>query len=711
MTKLKKLSLVASLISTVIVTIVGVYAWFYMGSDKEVNKFITELDSTRIFEASMRADLNGQEIKYSDANHYDANMHMFTFNNVHELETGFKVFVTIEAKKKIKIRFKIAEVWSDSSNKIIPNPGYITYNIHGNLSTYPNDTYIYYNPSIQKEDVIEDIQVIESISLPEGLTTTHKLKFAVIVEAVQYNYEDTWESYPAHINNEKVVVAQTTTVTVDFHNVFQVGILRGILIEFVDGNKKYQFVYSEANPQISVTITSGNYDVYVYTHKLFQYQIKIEGTKLVVNITYKPVSNYVGVHGFLFSPNIIREFKTHTAYPKGTIVYTIVKDPNKPTEEGTKKYWIATQNIPSNNTQVPSTSWAGFEIMGRRWNDGNTVTTGKIVYYNGTFWQFTANGSNWNAPGSENGGWKRLDNLWFLNNTYKIGDITLSNGTYWLTVTNGNNYAVPGSNASYDKFTSLGYGFIETARSSYKLNDIVLVDGIYYQASNNSWKNPNIESTDGNDGWVTLGSTWDYEKQYQIGQVAKYQGKMYERITNDGSGPKPTNTQHWKITTKLDPDIWSISKSYNQNNFVIYQGESYLLKNGYNNISGVNATPGSSIYWRKLTENFDSYNSYKQLDKYSLVYYQDAWWKWNYSQPSDSVRIDGKNPLPGQIYGSTSYWQEITITWKPYNRYKQDDMVIFGGHFYRAKVDVNNFRHVGDVQHWERFDIDWNPNV
>ncbi|VEU80631.1 hypothetical protein [Haploplasma axanthum] len=707
MIKLKKIVILLLVFAASIATSIGVYAWISVGAEKEVSELITELDSTRIFEASMNVKINDEEVKYSDVSRYDSVTHMFTFNNVDELRDGFKVNVTIEAKKQIKVRFKIVEEWHNSNNEIIENPHLLTFNSsNSDLYKKDNEKYIYYTPSIGLGKIVEDIEIIDSVTFSNTNAISDKLYFAIIVDAIQYNYEDNWDANPNDTLGNKINISNDTIVSIDLKNIFQVGILRGILIEFIqyDTDKNYQFVYSENRNNFEVKLSAGSYDVNVYTHKLFTYDVKYTNNKILINIEYRIVDNYIGIHSFIFSPNIIREFKFDTDYPKDIIVYTI--DDNEK-----KTYWVSTKVISKYYSPHPSAQGSSWEIMGKRWKNGNTIDAGKVVYYDNTFWQSTRNG-NTTTPGSVNSGWIRLDFTWFLNNEYKIGDIIFYDNGYWLVLKNGNSWKEPGTENSISNFASLGHNFRKNTGAAYKTGDIVLYEGIYYMMRRDYANNPPTPHGEW-DEWAVLDPYWEIEREYAKDQIIIYENKKYKSLISGNSQKKPSeNPTIWELTNE-DPNIdWNPNKVYKTNDYVLYEGISYVVKNGYSNVSGNSKKPNESVYWRNLSDNFSYYNSYKMNDRYSLVYYNEAWWKWTSDKTSDEVRseFDGKNPIPGEIVNGINYWQEVTIVWKPHNRYKKDDMVIFAGHFWRAKQDINTYIQPGDVLYWERYDIDWNPN-
>jgi len=412
------------------------------------------------------------------------------------------------------------------------------------------------------------------------------------------------------------------------------------------------------------------------------------------------VSDYYGIQGVIFSPNIIREYNSSKSYLSGAVVFTI-------DENGKKSYWRVKEGVNVSSNQHPETATWAWEPLTKRWSQDKVFLIDQIVYYDNTFWRSKANYNNY-MPGENHWTWERLDNVWQSGNEYLKGDIVLFEDSYFYVPENiESSYNSPtASNGFSSQYEIVGIDFVDAVRGSYQTGEIVYRDGYFFK-SIDSWGNiPKIYE---NDGWVILNkSIYDYDRSYSTGDIVFYNGNYYKARRNV-QGQLPTKTNFWEPTTTIVDDKWNPTQAYNADDYVIYNDKHYILKSGYQSI--INQEPGKTCYWQELTDEWSKFNIYKQNDRNSIVRYNNSWWYWNYQLNSDQLTSDKTSPEPGKLGpNNEKYWQEITMGWRHHNKYKQGDFVIYNGSFWEALVDPNNIIPGNDFTVWEKYEIDWNPN-
>ncbi len=182
---------------------------------------------------------------------------------------------------------------------------------------------------------------------------------------------------------------------------------------------------------------------------------------------------------------------------------------------------------------------------------------------------------------------------------------------------------------------------------SYKLNDVVYYNGIWYRSSSNHTSDWNNYPT----GWATVWSAvtdmwnWSNSTTYNLNDVVYHSGSSsWYRCIQANSGQTPSSSSaYWSNAPRWETE-WNSSRQYGANDVTYYNGVWYLSLQGSN--YGQNPATATS-YWASAADASYQWNSTTAYSANTYRSYDRVWYK-------SLATSTGQSP------NDTTYW---TAAW------------------------------------------------
>lgn len=746
---MKKIRKITTLLLTFIFTlstVMSVYAWVVLNEATEALDLYAR--TSELFDASLAVGLTQANNQLIDYNHTSFNRDdlAVTLNKTQMNHVNFsiKVSVNITARQNIKVRFKVVEMWMNSSGNVIANPNAFDTIYDANLEEDLSEVGVnyVYGDAIYKETSVT-VDVVTSLKKKVGFTfpaAVDHVRLVVLVSAVQLNRSDIWDDQLPVTNTLTTTGNNNYGMNVVFNNVANDAYLRGLAIEFIGTTNSYVYLWHTRNfpAARTVNLPAGTYTVKInlVNHLIFA-QPTISNGKVNITISYGPElgENDWGYEDFLYSPSVISYWSSTVTYVSGNIVY--FQDLPDGTNAG---FYVARQG---STNQVPDAATWAWSPISPYYQSGRLYLEGTIVFYNGAF--YLAKTDNTVLP-TTGWAWERLDKMFNIGNTYATGDVTyyISGGITKWYYAYGNVGSGQSEPKAYQDFRELGINYSAFNKNKYLINEYVLHNGNYYtNVTTGTYEDPSLNSQ----VWRQLGFNYTSVQSYPQNHIILYNGNYYIALANISAyAGVPGSNANWRIinnsgnysalttysryqrityngniyfwnqagtTINTNPETtqgwwligsaWHYKNTYIKDSLVLHQGEYYALRTG----TSTNQEPGVAGEWQRLSQQWNPTNMYYNASFLrSMVEYDGRLFMW---QGTNGVI---NTQTPGTI---GSNWQELTEIWRSYNTYKVGDKVIYDGSFWEAlQVPVDSFGNPvvpsTDFTVWKEYQIIWDPN-
>lgn len=623
----------------------SVFAWFTIksGSELEYNAYF---NSRRLIEAQTISSMTDQNERI--ILDYNNNLIFDKVTNAFKTDEYFKnsrysgpltVDLNIRPYANINFRVFIFHQWTNDNNELINALFEPIVNYNNNDFTYDASTGAYnYNHILYKNDDSSIIRLVNDITLPTGASFgNNHLKTSIYIEAKQANSVDEWQ------NNSFEISGPIESLEIAFEKLTNPYYLRGVGVRITHGDnsnntRTYIFNSNNRNQIISGIGNANNpHKVTIFLPRTIDFDLELSSTKLSITSKYQAVSEFVGIHDFVYSPTVIRVYNYQDPYRKGDIVLY----------QGT--YYIALQDGDG--------GWNGAINAGHVWMPlGNIYRSGTLYPINSVVYDleteaYYINLANWSSD-ITSAQWKRVGLNYAKWITYFKGDLVtydimendvLVRKTFY-SVANNHAHQVPGS-----------------AKHAWKLyeNNINFTDGYLYFAgeytyvasNNNYYRSTSTNGYVGNlpgttNGWVLLtNKTWTSNTIFNNNDMTIYNGREYAWIgqTSANNTPIPGTSTSWEAMDRN----WHEYNTYEVGDAVYYNGGIYSF-NGTGPNQGLE--PGSGPGWTLFTIDWFAYNIYEYND---VVIHNGSVWR---------ALIDNATAPPGQDF---THWEEIRLEWLP----------------------------------------------
>ncbi len=720
-------------------TIVGVYAWI----TKPTSGIDLNVRGIEIFSASTVVTLNNQSINYNSSNFNQNDLTVtLTAAQVTSNTSGGSIplsfSVAIDAYKNLKVRLKIVETWTNSSNIVLNRPNVFTWQYDNTYNDgIDSQGYFYYSQEVLKE-TSDVISFITSANVNTGnIPANSTVKLTVIVSAVQSNREDIWDTENHRVKSFVFSsAANNRELNVVFNNVSNQQYARGVYVEFRNGSNHFSYIWhTRSSLAARLNIPAGTYNVTVNLVNHLDFTISHVGSVITINIAYGNPGTW-GFEDALYSPSMIAYWESNVAYVTGNMVYYQDLDGGG-VNAG---YYVA---IGNSTNQHPDTATWSWRKISPYFESGTVYPAGTIVFYQGAF--YLAKAQNSVVP-TTLWAWERLDRAFNGGNTYPTGSVvyhTANNVKTWYyafgAISSGQ-----GQPQSWQSFRALGFTYNSFNIQKYRTGEYVLHQGFYYVATqDNTYEAPSASSQ----VWRRLGFNYTNVQSYPSGYIVLYGGNYYIATAAIGAWASvPGSNANWRIlnnmgnhnmsttyvryqrvtfndktyfwngvanTTGTNPETdtnwwligeeWHHKNTYAANSLVFYDNSYWALRTG----TSSNQVPGVSGAWQELSDRWTPTNIYlNNAFTKSMVMYGGGIFMWNGTNNTNSATPPGT---------AKNGWQELTEIWRPFNVYAVGDKVIYDGSFWEAlqvPVDGNGDPVVPGTNFmiWKEYQIIWDPN-
>ncbi len=307
------------------------------------------------------------------------------------------------------------------------------------------------------------------------------------------------------------------------------------------------------------------------------------------------------------------------------------------------------------------------------WHTTVTYYSGEIVYHNGIIYE-----AQWTTTGSEpgtvaNGPWDSLipeEYSWTVGQATSLNDVVYHNGELYQFK---ENYTTtePGTTTEWSVYGDITYGIDYV----YEGGELVTYLGNYYLAG---WYTKGAIPTNGGP-WTSYSLvTWSTANVYKNIKYVYHNGTIYKALNTkklSSAQIEPGTAAAKGIWQAYDTADWNQYNTYENGDFVKYNGDVWILANNTNSTS----IPGTAA---------DSWNNAGSLDYTPFSTYVVG----DYVIYNDMV-YEAVNATNANLYAPevvTDSWNLVSgYDWYWFNTYVKDDIVYYNGTVYTAARTTN----------------------
>jgi hypothetical protein len=253
------------------------------------------------------------------------------------------------------------------------------------------------------------------------------------------------------------------------------------------------------------------------------------------------------------------------------------------------------------------------------WDSSRTYAAEDLIVYNEVWYRCISSNTN-HAPPSYPAEWQALVAIYTSVPAWPY----TTGGQEALLLTGGG--VVRLTNANWG--TNPPYQWRWRDGQSYKLNDVVLYNGVWYRSGSDhtsSWSNyPTGWAT----VWTTMTSMWDWSNftSYNLNDVVYHTGSnsWYRCIRAHSSAQTPSSSPlYWSNKPRFEMK-WDSGRQYGANDTVFYNGLWYLSLQGSN--YGQNPATATT-YWASAANPSYQWDSSTSYAANTYRSYSGAWYK------------------------------------------------------------------------------------